>query len=115
MNQGKLDMVKQETIRLNIGILWMSEIKWMGMSEFKSDEHYIYNCGQTSLKRNGVALIVNRRVQNAALGCSLKKQQNDLLSFPKQAIQRHSNQVYVPTFMPKKLKLNSSMKAYNTF
>ena len=85
------------------------------MNEFKSDEHYIYHCGQKSLRRNGVALIVNRRARNAALGCSLKKQQNDLLSFTQQTIQHHSNQVYVPTSMPKKLKLNSSMKTYNTF
>ena len=72
MNQGKLEMVKQEMARLNINILGISKLKWTGMGEFNSDDHYIYYCGQESLRRNGVALIVNRRVQNAVLGCSLK-------------------------------------------
>ena len=62
MNQGKLDMVKQEMVRVNINILGISELKWTGMGEFNSDDHYIYYCGQKSLKRNGVALIVNKRV-----------------------------------------------------
>ena len=72
MNQGKLDMVKQEMARVNIDILGISELKWMGMGEFNSDDHYIYYCGKESLRRNGVALIVNKRVQNAVLGCYLK-------------------------------------------
>ena len=62
MNQGKLEVAKQEMARLNIGILGISELKWMGMGEFNSDDHYIYYCGQESLRRNGVALIVNKRV-----------------------------------------------------
>ena len=70
MNQGKLEVAKQEMARLNIGILGISELKWMGMGEFNSDDHYIYYCGQESLRRNGVALIVNKRVKNAVLGCS---------------------------------------------
>ena len=65
-------MAKQEMTRVNIDILRVSELKWTGMSEFNSDDHYIYYCGQEALKRNGVALIVNQRVQNAVLGCSLK-------------------------------------------
>ena len=65
MNQGKLEMVKQETARMNIDILGISELKWTGTGEFNSDNHYTYYCGQESLKRNGVALIVNKRVQNA--------------------------------------------------
>ena len=73
MNQGKLEVVKQEMARVNIDILGISEIKWRGMGEFNSDDHCIYYCGQESLRRNGVALIVNKRVQNAILGCSLKK------------------------------------------
>ena len=73
MNQGKLDMVKQEMARVNINILGISELKWMGMDEFNSDDHYTYYSGQESLRRNGVALTVNKRVQNAALGCNLKK------------------------------------------
>ena len=71
MNQGKLEVIKQEMTRVNINILGISELKWTGMGEFNSDDHYIYYCGQESLRRNGVA-IVNRRVQNAVLGCNLK-------------------------------------------
>ena len=72
MNQGKLEVVKQEMAKVNINILGISELKWTGMSEFNSDDHYIYYCGQESLRRNGVALIVNKRVQNAVLGCNHK-------------------------------------------
>ena len=72
MNQGKLEMVKQEMARVNIDILGIREVKWTGMGEFNSDDHYIYYCGQESLRRNGVAIRVNRRVQNAVLGCNLK-------------------------------------------
>ena len=71
MNQGKLEVVKQEMARVNINILGISELKWTRMGEFNSDNHYIYYCGQESLRRNGVAIIVNR-VQNAVLGCNLK-------------------------------------------
>ena len=69
MNQGKLEVVKQMA-RVNTDILGISKIKWTGMGEFKSDDHYIYYCGQESLRRNGVAIIVNKRVQNAVLGCN---------------------------------------------
>ena len=72
MNQGKLEVVKQEMARVNINILEISELKWTGMGEFNSDDHYIYYCGQESIRRNGVAIIVNKRVQNAVLGCNLK-------------------------------------------
>ena len=72
MNQGKLEVVKQEMARVNIDILGISELKWTGMGAFNSDDHYIYYCGQESFKRNGVAIMVNKRVQNAVLGCSLK-------------------------------------------
>ena len=72
MNQGKLEVVKQEMTRVNINILGISELKWAGMGEFNSDDHYIYHCGQESLRRNGLDNIVNQRVQNAELGCSLK-------------------------------------------
>ena len=74
MNPGKLEVVKQEMARVNIDILGISKLKWTGMGEYNSDDHYIYYCGQESLRRNGVALIVNRRVRNAVLECSL---QND--------------------------------------
>ena len=76
MNQGKLEVVKQEMARVNINILGISELKWTGMGEFNSDDHYIYYHGQESLRRNGVALIVNKGVRNALLGCNL---QNDMM------------------------------------
>ena len=72
MNQGKLEEVKQEMPRLNINILGISELKWTGMGEFNSDDHYIYYCGQEFIRRNGVAIMVNKRVQNAVFGCNLK-------------------------------------------
>ena len=72
MNQGKLEVLIQEMARVNVNILGIIELKWTGMGEFNSDGHYIYYCGQESLRRNGVALIVNKRVQNAVLGCNLK-------------------------------------------
>ena len=73
MNQGKLEVVKQEMARANIDILGISELKWTGMGKFNSDDHYIYYCRQESLRRNGVAIMVNKGVQNAVLGCKLKK------------------------------------------
>ena len=72
MNQGKMEVGKQEMARLNIDILGISELKWDGMGEFNSDDHYIYYCAQESLRRNGVAIMVNKRVRNAVLGCNLK-------------------------------------------
>ena len=72
MNQGKLEVVKQEMARVNVDILGISEVKWTGMGEFNPYDHYIYNCGQESLRRSGVAIIVNKRVQNAVPGCNLK-------------------------------------------
>ena len=72
MNQGKLEMVKQEIAGVNVNNLGINKLKWTGMGEFNSDDHYIYYCGQESLRRNGVAMMVNKRVQNAVLGCYLK-------------------------------------------
>ena len=72
MNQGKSEVVKQEIARVNVNILGMSKLKWTEIGEFNSDEHYIYYCGQESLRRHGVAIMVNRRVRNAVLGCNLK-------------------------------------------
>ena len=72
MNQGKLKVVKQETARVNVDILGISGLKWTGMGEFNSDGRYIYYCGQESLRRNGVAIMVNKKVRNAVLGCNLK-------------------------------------------
>ena len=90
MNQGKLEVVKQEMARVNADILGISELKWTRMGEFNSDDHYIYYCGQESLRRNGVAIMVNK-----SLKCSTwmqsQKQQNDLCSFPRQTNQYHSD------------------------
>ena len=70
MNQGKVEVVKQEMARLNVDILEIKELKWTGMGDFNSDDHYIYHCGQETLRRNGVAITVNKRVQNAVLAIS---------------------------------------------
>ena len=78
MNQSKLEVIKQEIARVNIDILGISELKWSGMDEFNSDDTYIYYCGQESLRRNGVAIMVNKRVQNAVLGCNLKNDRRSL-------------------------------------
>ena len=72
MNQVKLEVVKQEMARVNVDIQGFSELKWTRMGEFNSDDHYIYYCGQESLRRNGVAIMINKRVRNAVLGCNLK-------------------------------------------
>ena len=72
MNQGKLEVVKQEMARVNVDSLGISELKWTGTGEFNSDDHYIYYCGQKSLRKNGIAIMVNTRVQNSVLGCNLK-------------------------------------------
>ena len=82
--------------RVNVDILGISELKWTGIAEFNSDDHYIYYCGQESLRRNGVAIMVNKRVRSALLGCSLKNIQNDLCSFPSQTIQYHGNPSLCP-------------------
>ena len=95
MNQGKLKLVKQEMARVNVDILGISELKWARMGEFNSDDHYIYYCEQESMRRNGVAITVNKS-SNAVLGGSLKKRQNDLCSFPRQTIQYHSNPSLCP-------------------
>ena len=115
MNQGKLEVVKQEMARVIINILGISELKWTGLGEFNSDDHHIYYCGQESLRRNGVALIVNKGVWNAILGCNLENN-NDLCSLPRQNIQYHSNpSLWSQLVNLKKLKLNGSMKTYKTF
>ena len=97
MNQGKLEVVKQKMARVNRGILGISELKWTGMGEFNSDDHYIYFCGQESLRRNGVAIIVNIRVQNAVLGCDLKNDRMPSVHFQGKPFNITVIQVYVPT------------------
>ena len=96
MSQGKLKLVKLVMARVNINILGISELEWTGMGEFNSDDHYINYCRQESLRRNRVAIMVNKRVQNAVLGCN-QKRQNELCSSPRQTIQYTVIQVYAPT------------------
>ena len=97
MNQGKLKVVKQEMARLNIDILGISELKWTGMAEFSSDDHYIYYCRQESLRRNGDVFIVNKRVQNAVLGCNLKNDRKISVHFQGKPFNIIVIQVYTPT------------------
>ena len=97
MNQGKLGMVKQEMARVNVGILGISELKWTAMGEFNSDDHYIYYCSQESLRRNGVAIMVNKRVQNAVLGCNLKNDRMISVRFQGKPVNITIIQVYAPT------------------
>ena len=91
MNQDKLEAVKQEMARVNFDILGISELTWAGMGEFNSDNHYIYYCGQESLRRNEIDLIVNLRVQNAVLGCNLKNDRMILVHFQGKSFSHHSN------------------------
>ena len=96
MNQGKLEVVKQEMARVNIAIPGISELRWTGVGEFNSDDHYIYYCGQESLRRNGVAIKVNKRVRNAVPGCNLKNNKMISVPFQGKTIQYHGN----PTLCP---------------
>ena len=95
MNQGKLEVVRQEMARVNINILGISKLKWMGMDELNLDDHYIYYYGQESLRRNGVTVIVNRSLK-CSTSVQSQKQQNDLCLFPRQTIQYHSNPSLCP-------------------
>ena len=97
MNQGKLEVVKQEMARVNVDILGISKLKWTGMGEFNSDDHYIYYCGQESLRRNGVVLTVNKRVRNAVLGCNLKNDGMISVHLQDKAFKITVIQVYAPT------------------
>ena len=90
MNQGKLEVVKQEMARVNVNILGISELKWTRMGEFNSDDHYIYYCVQESLRRNGAAIMVNKSMK-CSTWMQSQKRQNDLCSFPRQTIQYHVN------------------------
>ena len=97
MIQGKLEIVKQELARVNMDILGISELKWTAMGEFNSDDHYIYYCGQESLRRNGVAIMVNKRVQNAVFGCNLKNDRMISVHFQGKPFSITIIQVYAPT------------------
>ena len=97
MNQGKLEVVKQEMASVNVNILGISELKWTGMGEFNSDDHYVYYCRQESLRRNGVAIMVNKRVRNAVLGCNLKNERMIFVHLQGKPFNITVIQVYAPT------------------
>ena len=105
-------MVKQEMARVNVNILGISKLKWTEMGKFNSDDHYIYYCEQEYLRRNGVAIMVNKRVRNAVLGCNLKKDKLISIRFQGKSFNIRVIQVHA---MLKKLRLNGSMKTYKTF
>ena len=115
MNQGKLEVVKQEMSRVNINILGISELKWPGMSEFNSDEDSIYYRGQESLRRNGVAIMVNRRVQNAVAGCNLKNYRIISVHFHGKPFNITVIQVYAPTSNDEEAEVERFMKTDKTF
>ena len=97
MNQGKLEVVKQEMARVNVDILEISKLNWTGMGEFNSDDQYIYYCGQESLRKNGVAIMINKRVRNAVLGCNLKNDRMISVCFQGKPFNITVIQVYAPT------------------
>ena len=105
MNQGKLEVVKQEMARVNVDILGISELKWTGTGEFNSDDHYIYYCGQDSLRRNGVAIMVNKRVRNAVLGCNLTNDRMISVRFQGKPFTITVIQVYAPTHNTKEAEV----------
>ena len=110
MNQGKLEVVKQDMARVNIDILGISELKWTGMGEFNSDDHYIYYCRQESLRRNGVAITANKRVQNAVLGCNLKNDRMISVCFQDKPFNIIVIQVYALTSNTEEAEVEGSMK-----
>ena len=97
MNQGKLEVVKQGMARVNVDILGISKLRWTGMGEFNSDDHHIYYCRQESLRRNGVAIMVNKRVRNAVFGCNLKNDRMISVRFQGKPLNITVIQVYAPT------------------
>ena len=100
---------------MNVDILGISELRWTAMGEFNSDDHCIYSCRQESLRRNGVAIMVNKRFQNAVLGCNLKNDRKISVHFQGKLFNITVIQVYVPLVTLKKLKFKGSMKIYKTF
>ena len=111
MNQGRLEVVRQEMARVNVNILGISKIKWTGMGEFNTNDHYVYYCGQESLRRNGVAIMVNKRDQNAVLGCNLKNGRMISVCFQGKPFNITVIQVYAPTSNAEEAEL----KNYKTF
>ena len=115
MNQGKLEVVKQEMARLNVNILGVSKLKWTGMGEFNSDDHFIYYCGQESLRRNGVAIMVKKRIRNAVLGCNLKNDRMISVRFQGKPFSITVIQAYAPTSNAEEAEVEGSMKTHKTF
>ena len=115
MNQGKLEVVKQEMARVNIDILGISELKWTGMGEFNSNDHYIYYRGQESLRRNGVAIMVKKRVQNAVLGCNLKNNRMISVRFQGNPFNITVIQAYAPTSNAEKAEVEWSYEDLQDF
>ena len=115
MNQGKLEVVKQEMARVNVDILGISKQKWTGMGEFNSNDHYIYYCGQESLRRNGVAIMVNERVQNAVLGSNLKNNRMISVRFQGKPFNITVIQAYAPTSNAEETEVERFLKTYKTF
>ena len=115
MNQGKLEVVKQEMARVNIDILGIRELKWTVMGEFNSDDHYIYYCGQEYLRRNGVAIMVNKRLQNAVLGCNLKNDRMISVRLQGKPFNITVIQVYAPTSNAEEAEVEWFYKDYKTF
>ena len=115
MNQGKLEVGKLEMARVNIDISGISELKWTGMGKFNSDDHCIYYCGQESLRRNVVDLIVNKRIQNAVLGCNLKIERMISVHFQGKQFNSTVIQVYAPATNAEEDEVEVSMKTYKIF
>ena len=115
MNQGKLEVVKQEMARVSVDILGISKLKWTGMGEFNPDDHYIYYCRQKSLRKNGVAIMVNKRLRNAVFGCNLKKKRMISVRLQGKPFNITVIQVYAPTSNTEEAEVNGSMRTYKTF
>ena len=115
MNQGKLEVVKQEMARVNVDILGIGELRWTGMGEFNLDDHYIYYCGQESLRRNGIAIMVNKRAQNAVLGCSLKNDRMISVRFQGKPFNITVVQAYAPTSNTEEAEFERFYEDHKTF
>ena len=115
MNQGKLEVVKQEMATVNIDILGISELKWTGMGEFNSDDHYIYYWGQESLRRNGVVIMVNKGVWNVELGCNLKNDRMISVHLQGKPFNITVIQIYAPTSNAEEAEVERFYEDYKTF
>ena len=115
MNQGKLKVVKQDMAKVNIGILGISKLNWTGMGEFNSDDHYIYYCGQESLRRNGVAIMVNTKVRNEVLRCNLKNDRMISVHLQGKPFNITAIQVYAPTSNGEEAEVERFFEAYKIF